>query len=140
MSQSLQRQILQRARDIIADHKRWTQLTLAQDKKTAMCDPCDKHAVSFCSLGAIQRAASEYGLKGDAHPLIIATEHKLAEAIEPHWLSEYRASDANKNLDIQDVKETFEDMAAQDVVIDFNDTNCHIDVVAAFDLALEKVT
>jgi hypothetical protein len=45
-----------------------------------------------------------------------------------------------RNILAKVIREDAECCTAQDIVTGFNDGNFHIDVLAAFDLALEKVT
>jgi hypothetical protein len=137
MSQSLARQILLRARDIIADPKRWAVRAMAFNKSGDSCDPWEHDAVTFCSLGAIERASLECGIRGNASPLVLAAESSLADTINPHWLCEHRA----RNPAIaKGLRSDAEALGAQDVITSFNDRNHHIDVLAVFDKALERVT
>jgi len=137
MSQSLPRQILQRARDIIADCNRWTRGAMAYSKHGDRCDPWEQDAVKFCSLGAIGRASLECGITGHASPLVLAAERSLADTINPHWLSEYRA----RNPTVAEALQSdVEDLAVHDVIMSFNDASRQIDVLAAFDKALERVS
>ncbi len=59
MTQTLQRQIVSRARAIIADEVNWTSKALARDSRGMLCEWDDARATKFCALGALVRAASE---------------------------------------------------------------------------------
>ena len=59
MAQTLQRQIVSRARALIADEVIWTSKALARDSKGTVCEWDDARATKFCALGALVRAASE---------------------------------------------------------------------------------
>jgi hypothetical protein len=59
MARTLQRQIVSRARAIIADEVNWTSKALARDSSGRLCEWDDARATKFCALGALVRAASE---------------------------------------------------------------------------------
>jgi hypothetical protein len=59
MAQTLQRQIVSRARAIIADEVNWTSKALARDSSGMLCELDSARATKFCALGALVRAASE---------------------------------------------------------------------------------
>jgi hypothetical protein len=54
-----QRQIIRRARDLIAEPTRWCQSDFALDEEGERCHPNDPKARKFCACGAIQRAAHD---------------------------------------------------------------------------------
>lgn len=78
MSQSLERQVLLRAREIIADPKRWTRGAIARDRRSTDCAMSDSNAVRFCAYGALERAAFE--LRSDT-PWAIATASRIGSGI-----------------------------------------------------------
>ena len=138
MSQSLPRQILQRARDILADPNRWTRDALARDKSGDQYWPREGEAVRFCMLSAIERAGTDCGIKGNADPLVIAAQRHLAATINPRWLSLWRK---NHPTSIGEPwQDEQEDLGAHSVVAGFYDRRTHEQVLAKFDKALEKVT
>jgi hypothetical protein len=57
MSKPLVHQIAERAREIIADPRKWTQYAIARTGNNRHCEPTDAKAVRFCAYGAILRAA-----------------------------------------------------------------------------------
>jgi hypothetical protein len=57
--QSLQRQVIRRAREIIADPAHWLEGHFAVDAMGGRCTPACSAAVRFCAIGALWRAASE---------------------------------------------------------------------------------
>lgn len=56
--------ILVRAREILEDPDRWTTLAPARTNLGSACMPLDKHAVCWCSGGAIEKAARDVGGHG----------------------------------------------------------------------------
>jgi hypothetical protein len=59
---SLEKQVIARARELIADKKHWTREAYARDLNSHPCDPLEKSAVRFCAVGALQRAAWDLGV------------------------------------------------------------------------------
>jgi len=59
MSKPLTRQILDRARNLIADKDHWCRGSLAKDVRGRQVDPWDKTAVRRCAYGALIAAAFE---------------------------------------------------------------------------------
>ncbi len=59
MSKPLKRQILDRARTLIADKDHWCRGSLARDVRGRQVDPWDKSAVRRCAYGALIAAAFE---------------------------------------------------------------------------------
>lgn len=59
MSKPLTRQILERARDLIADKNRWCRGSLAKDVGGRQVDPWDSTAMRRCAYGALIAAAFE---------------------------------------------------------------------------------
>ncbi len=57
MSKPLTRQILKRARDLIADKNRWCRGALAKDAAGRLVDPWDPAALRRCAYGALIAAA-----------------------------------------------------------------------------------
>ena len=81
MAQTLQRQILSRARAIIADEVNWTSKALARDSSGRLCEWDDARATAFCALGALVRAASEF-IRDDyvAHSFAMEATRQILEA------------------------------------------------------------
>ena len=80
MAQTIQRQIITRARALIADEVNWTRRALARDAAGRLCEWNDVRAAQFCALGALVRAASE--LVRDEY-----SAHALAMESARHLLS-----------------------------------------------------
>jgi hypothetical protein len=59
MSKPLNRQILERARALIADKDHWCRGSLAKDVRGRQVDPWDKTVVRRCAYGALIAAAFE---------------------------------------------------------------------------------
>jgi hypothetical protein len=59
MSKPLTRQILERARDLIADKNHWCRGSLAKDVGGRQVDPWDSTAMRRCAYGALIAAAFE---------------------------------------------------------------------------------
>jgi hypothetical protein len=57
VSKPLVHQIADRARQIVADPRKWTQYAIARTGNNRHCEPTDAKAVRFCAYGAILRAA-----------------------------------------------------------------------------------
>lgn len=64
MAKPLPTIIVQGAIEILSDRKRWCRFSEAQDKDSYDVEPTNKAAVSFCAIGALQRAA--FDLTGDS--------------------------------------------------------------------------
>lgn len=56
----MERQIIQGARQLIADPKDWTQHDVAANSSGHVVDPVDDDATCFCAVGAVLRAGQEY--------------------------------------------------------------------------------
>jgi|RhiMetdeSRZDD1v2_1073273.scaffolds.fasta_scaffold77556_3 hypothetical protein len=75
MTYDLQRLVLSRARELVANPSTWTKCAVARDARGMPCLPHQSRAVRFCAYGAMWRAA--YELTGDtraAYELAIGTE------------------------------------------------------------------
>jgi hypothetical protein len=59
MSKSLKVQIIEKARALIEDERRWCRSELAKDAKGNSMDPTDRRVVRRCGLGALMAAAYE---------------------------------------------------------------------------------
>jgi hypothetical protein len=59
MAKPIHKQVLERARDLVAGRRTWTRFTLALSANNRTCKPTDAHAVRFCAYGALVRAAYE---------------------------------------------------------------------------------
>ena len=81
MAQTIQRQIVSRARAIIADEVNWTCKALARDDSGTVCEWNDARATKFCALGALVRAASEF-IRDDyaAHSFAMEAARHILEA------------------------------------------------------------
>ena len=64
MSKSLNYQVVEGARALVALRSTWTRNYLALTRSNRECDPTDPPAVRFCAYGALLRSA--YDLTGDA--------------------------------------------------------------------------
>ena len=79
MSRPLKVQIVERARELIADEKHWCRRHLALDKNGVVVSPTSARAVKLCGLGAVIAAA--YPLTHDYD-----AAHRLGhEALRPHY-------------------------------------------------------
>jgi len=67
------KEILTKARELIADEKNWTQGALARDKNYCMVSFNAEAAVCFCALGAIFKTCS-VGYETAIHELSHASE------------------------------------------------------------------
>lgn len=56
--------VVREARRLLTDPDHWTRCELAEDEEGETADPCSNAAVSFCLLGAVQRASSNLGIPG----------------------------------------------------------------------------
>jgi hypothetical protein len=107
MSQSLNYQIVARAREIIVEPEHWLQGELAIAADRMSVDPTDPRAERFCVVGALRRAAHE----------IAPAEKTLADRV-------------------QDAIETYVHLhhpALDDSLEDLNDDGDHATVVRLFD-------
>jgi hypothetical protein len=59
MAKPLFRQVLERARELVAGRGSWTRFTLALTANNRACQPTDAAAARFCAYGALVRAAYE---------------------------------------------------------------------------------
>jgi hypothetical protein len=111
MAETIQRQILTRARALIANEVNWTRRALARDEAGRLCEWNEPRAVRFCALGALVRAAS----------LLIRNEYSA------HAL----AMEAARQL-LQDSRRTGSCLPM------INDNEGHAAVLALFDAALSR--
>ena len=83
MSQTIERQVYERARAIIADPNKWTVLTRARTGTRHRGEPCDAlspKAHSFCAIGALQRSAFEVtGSLDKTEPILCRIEQQLSD-------------------------------------------------------------
>jgi hypothetical protein len=68
MARHLERQVIERAREMISRHEQWRRAAYAMDANGERVDWCAKQAVAFCAVGALRRAA--YDLSGDRNHAI----------------------------------------------------------------------
>ena len=66
MSRPLKVQIVERARELVADEQNWCQRHLAQDVNGASVSPTSTAAVKRCGLGAVIAAAYQLTHNADA--------------------------------------------------------------------------
>ena len=76
MSQPLERQIVERARGLIATPQTWTQGEFARDAHGEPVNWRSPQAVQFCLWGALNRAA--YEMTGDRHRSVGLADHAAA--------------------------------------------------------------
>ncbi len=114
MAKSLQRQIIEQARELIADPGHWIR---GQEKKTIIT--ADGETSAWCAWGAIQEAVDALSPDADAKE----AEKLALAAAEP--LMAIAAGHADDPM-LEDIFEV-------------NDSGDHADVIAMFDLALETV-
>jgi hypothetical protein len=87
MSNDLEKQIIARALDLIAEQERWTRGALARTSNDRPCSWSDPHAAKFCAVGALNRAATE-AIKGwgcsramEAQDFIMAANNRGGDAL-----------------------------------------------------------
>ena len=79
MSRPLKVQIVERARELIADEQHWCRRHLALDKNGVVVSPTSARAVKLCGLGAVIAAAYQLTHDFDA-------AHQLGrEALRPRY-------------------------------------------------------
>ena len=76
MSQPLERQIIERARALIATPQMWTQGEFARDAHGEPVNWRSPKAVQFCLWGALNRAA--YAMTGDRYRSVGLADHAAA--------------------------------------------------------------
>jgi hypothetical protein len=81
MSQPLERQIVERARALIATPWTWTQGEFARDEAGKPVSWGSPQAVQFCLWGALNRAA--YAMTGDRRKAIALADRAAAAMREP---------------------------------------------------------
>lgn len=59
MSKPLVQQVTERARELVADPRSWTQFAIARTGNNRHCEPTDAKAARYCAYGAILRAAHD---------------------------------------------------------------------------------
>ena len=80
-----QQKLLERARDLIRDHRMWTTETFARTRDGIEANVMDPAAIRFCALGAVHRVTREsamiaYPTSSRVHPLRVRlhnTAHEL---------------------------------------------------------------
>lgn len=65
MSKPILTQVIERARDLVADRGTWTSHALARRANSEACQPTDPRAVRFCAFGALVRAAYDLTNSGE---------------------------------------------------------------------------
>ncbi len=87
MTNSLEKQIIARALEIISAQEHWTRVTWARTSKGQPCTWADPTAVKFCAVGALNRAAIEV-VKGwgcsraiEAEELIMVANDRVGEGL-----------------------------------------------------------
>lgn len=118
MAQSLQRQVITRARELIADPRHWMQRNEHREEDGIH---------QYCAIGALRQAAATLlGINDKADKqvdaAVDAAAAKLALAAEPEEAAQWNDAEA-----------------LNQIVVDHNDNTRHEDVLAMFDLALETV-
>ena len=75
--------VLEHARTLISDRRRWTRGVLARDRQNRRVPPYDHRAVKWCALGALERAACDMGYTAgspDFHRLVRTENKRLGDA------------------------------------------------------------
>ena len=87
MATGLEKQIIARALEIIAEERHWTRGALARTSRDQPCSWSDPKAVKFCAVGALNRAAME-AVKGwgcsralAAEELVMAASGRLGDKL-----------------------------------------------------------
>jgi hypothetical protein len=87
MTSDLEKQIITRALDLIAEPEHWTQGVLARTSIDLPCSWSDPYAAKFCAVGALNRAATE-AIKGwgcsramEAQDFIMAANNRQGDAL-----------------------------------------------------------
>jgi len=93
MPKPLQHQIIARALEIISDESRWTRGSLARLADGKPCACLNPRAVSFCALGALNRAAGELLADNGLHHAAEAEHEVLAANNELNGLPSINDTD-----------------------------------------------
>ena len=117
------KEVLIKARELIAEPEHWCQGWYGKDEngdEVTFFEDSDK-TVKFCSLGAVRKVLhQEPGLRS--------------------WGPEYEEiRDGAIQAIAKCEKPDADSLAAEEVVINFNDTKTHEEVIAAFDCAIAKL-
>ena len=83
MAKPLQHQIIARALEIISDESKWTRGSLARLADGTACACLNPHAVRFCAVGALNRAAGEL-VSSTAFQHALEAEQFVLEANSEH--------------------------------------------------------
>lgn len=97
MAQPVERQIVQRARALIASPQAWTQDEFARDRAGEPVSWRSAEAVQFCIWGALNRAARE--MTGDEHQRARLADH-AARALRSLTPSLSRLNDRGTHADV----------------------------------------
>ena len=109
--------LLQSARDLIADPARWTRGAMARNRLGQSCSPHESEAVCYCSQGAISlKIYSTRFMRLNPVELIALKGNALIalDLAASHLAGKYMT------------------------IASFNDTHTHAEVLAVFDLAIER--
>jgi hypothetical protein len=97
MSRPLERQIVSRARALIATPAKWSQGEFARDASEAPVSWRSQRAVRFCIWGALYRAA--YELTGDRYRSVTLADH-AASALRGKGTSLSGTNDRGRHADV----------------------------------------
>ena len=97
MAQPVERQIVQRARALIATPQTWTQDEFARDSSGLPVSWRSPQAAQFCIWGALNRAARE--MTGDEHQRVRLADH-AARALRGRTPSLSRLNDRGTHADV----------------------------------------
>lgn len=106
--------ILVTARGLVKESATWTQAAMARDAKGEVCDPLDKRATCWCTVGAVRRAVFDLGMR-------------------PAGPDTYRAPGEEEALALLEMSIPPEYMT----VLNYNDRVGHYSTVALFNKAIE---
>ena len=106
MAQPVERQIVQRARALIATPQTWTQDEFARDRCGEPVSWRSPEAVQFCIWGALNRAARE--MTGDEHQRVRLADH-AARTLRGMTPSLSRLNDRGTHADVLAPLDTYAD-------------------------------
>jgi hypothetical protein len=109
MAQPVERQIVQRARALIATPQTWAQDEFARDRFGEPVSWRSPEAVQFCIWGALNRAARE--MTGDEHQRVRLTDH-AARALRGMTPSLSRLNDRGAHADVIALLDTYLETSA----------------------------
>lgn len=125
MAKSLQRQIIEQARDLISDKERWVQGALAENGECVNVNPADFDAVKFCAIGAVRHVGAKMGM-ADTTSVERVLAHVVANPQDDNDMSNWTSADC-------------EGVVASENDDEGDGVDAHADILALFDLALEEV-